>query len=61
MRSHEELTRLLLTDATPGESVSLTVVRDGRERELTVTPAERPVSREDRQRADSESTTIPVE
>ena len=61
VRSHEELTRLLLTDATPGESVSLTVVRDGRERELTLTPAERPVSREDRQRADSESTTIPVE
>ncbi|MEZ3144124.1 S1C family serine protease [Halobaculum sp. MBLA0143] len=61
VRSHEELTRLLLTDATPGESVGLTVVRNGHERDLTVTPTERPVTRRDRERAAGDATTIPVE
>ncbi len=44
VRSHEELTRLLLTDAAPGEPVALDVVRDGRERTLETVPAERPAS-----------------
>ena len=48
VRSHEELTRLLMTEAEPDEPVTLDVIRDGRRRTLTVRPAVRPVSGDDR-------------
>lgn len=41
--SHETLTRLLMTEANPGEPVAIEVLRDGRRRRLTVEPAVRPV------------------
>ena len=59
VRSHEELTRRLLTHTSPGESVTLTVVQNGTEERLTVVPTERPVPRTDR-RVDQRSTDIPV-
>jgi S1-C subfamily serine protease len=59
IRSHEELTRRLLTDTRPGDPVSLTVVRDGAEETLTVVPTERPVPRTDR-RTESGGADIPV-
>jgi S1-C subfamily serine protease len=59
VRSHEELTRRLLTEAEPGVPVTLDVIRNGRERQIETIPGERPVSVDDRRRAGS--TRIPVE
>jgi S1-C subfamily serine protease len=61
VRSHEELTRRLLTDTEPGCPVTLDVVRRGREVTVETVPAERPVVADDRRRADDRATTIPVE
>jgi S1-C subfamily serine protease len=61
VRSHEELTRLLLTETRPGQPVSLDVVRNGRERTIETVPVERPVSTDDRQRADDRTTEVPIE
>jgi S1-C subfamily serine protease len=61
IRSHEELTRRLLTDARPGEPVALEIRRHGRTRTVETVPVERPVSTADRRRAGDRSTTIPLE
>jgi len=61
VRSHEELTRLLLTETRPGRPVTLEVVRNGRERTIQTVPVERPVSTDDRQRADDRTTEIPID
>ena len=42
LRSHEELTRHLMAETCPGESVALDVLRDGRQSTIDVTLAERP-------------------
>lgn len=44
--SHETLTRLLMTEANPGEPVAIEVIRNGHRQELTVEPAVRPVTNE---------------
>lgn len=61
VRSHEELTRQLLTDAVPGMPVRLTVLRNGRELTIETVPAERPVTDDDRRRTGAGGTMIPVE
>ncbi|WP_276272844.1 S1C family serine protease [Haloarcula litorea] len=43
VRSTEELTSYLLTEASPGDTAELTVRRDGRETTVTLTLGERPV------------------
>jgi S1-C subfamily serine protease len=60
VRSHEELTRRLLTDTRPGEPVELEVLRRGGTRTLTVVPAERPVPTTDRERPSAGGTSVPV-
>ena len=44
LRSHEELMRYLIAETAPGETVSLDVLRDGEERTVAVTLAERPAA-----------------
>jgi Trypsin-like serine proteases, typically periplasmic, contain C-terminal PDZ domain len=60
VRSHEELTRCLLTETEPGTPVMLDIVRRGQERRIKTVPAERPVAGDDRKRASDSSTTIPI-
>lgn len=45
VRSTGELTSYLLTEVSPGDSVALTIRRDGVERAVTVMPGERPAPR----------------
>ena len=40
--STEDISRYLLTEGRPGETVMLTIVRDGERQEVTITLGERP-------------------
>jgi S1-C subfamily serine protease len=60
VRSHEELTRRLLTETDPGNPITVDIVRQGREVGIQTVPAERPVAAGDRKRAADSSTTIPI-
>ncbi|MBV0925799.1 trypsin-like peptidase domain-containing protein [Halomicroarcula limicola] len=61
VRSHEELTRRLLTDTEPGEPVALDVIRDGAELTVEFVAAERPAASDDRRRAADRSSAVPIE